>query len=195
VDAGFEEGYGACLLFVEHDLDEGDTRCIIDANMDEFPANATTVALTGTIAGDAMADPIDLAEFLDVDMAMTRRPEVFEGVRCMVSPQPLSSGVALERALERFGIPLVYMDDLNERIRLQTSFTLDQFSPVPWAKGVTIPTFLYQVRDDFYTRPDDIQAMYDNIPIADKKLYWIEGTKRRWDGYTYFQREPRQMLE
>jgi hypothetical protein len=29
--------------------------------------------------------------------------------------------------------------------------------------------------------------MYDNIPIKQKKLYWIEGTSRRWDGYTYFQ--------
>lgn len=127
--------------------------------------------------------------------AMTRRPEAFDGVRCMVAAQPLSSGVALRRALERFGIPDSYMDDLNERIRLQTSFTTNQFSPMPWAGSVMIPTFLYQVRDDLYTRPDDIQAMYDNIPIADKQLHWIEGTTRRWDGYTYFQREPQQMLE
>jgi hypothetical protein len=68
-------------------------------------------------------------------------------------------------------------------------------SPVPWAKHVRIPTFLYQVRRDVYTSPDDIQAMYDNIPIEKKKLFWIEGTTRRWDGYTYFQREPDQMLE
>lgn len=127
--------------------------------------------------------------------AMTRRPEVFEGVRCLVSPQPLSSGVALTRALERLGIPLSYLDDLNEHIRRQTSFTIDQFSPVPWAKSVQIPTFLYQVRDDLYTRPADVQAMYDNLPVAAKKLYWIEGTTRRWDGYTYFQREPHQVLE
>ncbi|WP_028003324.1 alpha/beta hydrolase family protein [Sinorhizobium meliloti] len=126
--------------------------------------------------------------------AMTRRPGVFDGVRCMVSPQPLSSGVALGRALERFGVPASYMEDLNDRVRLQTSFALDQFSPVPWAKSLMIPTFLYQVRDDLYTRPDDIQAMFDNIPIANKKLHWIEGTTRRWDGYTYFQREPEQML-
>jgi uncharacterized protein len=127
--------------------------------------------------------------------AMTRRPEVFKAVRCMVSPQPLSSGVALERALERLGIPRSFMADLNDRIRLQTSFTIDQFSPVPWAKNIKVPTFLYQVRDDLYTRPYDVQAMYDNIPIADKKLFWIEGTTRRWDGYAYFQREPKQMLE
>lgn len=127
--------------------------------------------------------------------AMTRRPKAFDGVRCMVSPQPLSSGVALERALERLGVPAGYMDDLNERIRLQTSFTIDQFSPVPWAKNVTIPTLLYQVRDDVYTRPEDIQAMYDNMPAADKELFWIEGTTRRWDGYTFFQRDPERVLQ
>lgn len=37
--------------------------------------------------------------------------------------------------------------------------------------------------------------MFDNIPVADKKLFWIEGTSRRWDGYTHFQREPEQILE
>jgi hypothetical protein len=66
---------------------------------------------------------------------------------------------------------------------------------VPWAKSVRIPTFLYQVRDDLYTRPGDVQAMYDNIPIREKKLHWIEGSTRRWDGYTFFQREPGQILE
>ena len=127
--------------------------------------------------------------------AMTHRPRAFDGVRCMVSPQPLSSGVAMERALERLGIPAAYISQLGEYVRLQTSFRLDEFSPVPWAKSVKLPTMLYQVRDDVYTRPDDIQAMFDNIPIADKKLFWIEGTTRRWDGYTYFQRHPEQILE
>lgn len=127
--------------------------------------------------------------------AMERCPAAFTGVRCVVSPQPLSSGVALERALERLGIPQSHFSDLNERIRLQTSFTIDQFSPVPWAKSVTVPTFLYQVRDDLYTRPSDIQAMFGNMPVAEKKLHWIDGTTRRWDGYTYFQREPRQVLD
>jgi hypothetical protein len=58
-----------------------------------------------------------------------------------------------------------------------------------------VPTFLYQVRDDSYTRPSDVQAMYDNIPVVQKKLFWIEGTTRRWDGYAYFQKNPREMLE
>ena len=126
--------------------------------------------------------------------AMTRRPDVFDGVRCMVAPQPLSPGVSLERALDRFGIPQRYLDDLDQRIQLITSFRLSELSPVPWAKNVTVPTFLYQVRDDVYTRPDDVQSMYDDLP-TEKDLLWIEGTTRRWDGYTYFQNNPAPMLE
>lgn len=125
--------------------------------------------------------------------AMVREPAAFEGVRCMVAPQPLSSGVALERALERLEIPAHYLADLDELIFRRTSFHVDEFTPVPWAKSVAVPTFLYQVRDDLYTRPDDIQAMYDNIPVA-KELFWIEGTSRRWDGYAYFQQHPERML-
>lgn len=55
----------------------------------------------------------------------------------------------------------------------------------PAAKSVTIPTFLYQVRDDLMTRPSDIQAMYDNIPVEDKKLLWIDGSTARRDGCLY----------
>lgn len=126
--------------------------------------------------------------------AMTRRPEMFEGVRCLVSPQPLSPGVALARALERLGIDADAMPALDQKIRLRTSYTIEQFSPVPWARNVRIPTFLYQVRDDVYTRPSDVQAMFDNIPVQDKKLSWIEGSTRRWDGYTHFQRQPQEVL-
>jgi pimeloyl-ACP methyl ester carboxylesterase len=126
--------------------------------------------------------------------AMTRRPEAFDGVRCMVAPQPLSAGVSLGRALERLGIPADHLPDLEERVRRITSFSLDELSPVPWARSVTVPTFLYQVRDDVYTVPDDVQAVFDNLATAEKELLWIEGTTRRWDGYTYFQRHPERML-
>ena len=51
-----------------------------------------------------------------------------------------------------------------------------------------MPTFIYQVHDDILTEPEDVQAMYDNIPVAEKKLQWIEGTKARWDGYLIFLR-------
>jgi hypothetical protein len=63
------------------------------------------------------------------------------------------------------------------------------------AGNVTIPTYLDQVRDDVLTEPGDVQAIFDNIPAADKQLHWIEGTKARWDGYLEFQRRPRPVLD
>jgi uncharacterized protein len=54
---------------------------------------------------------------------------------------------------------------------------------------------LYQVHDDILTEPEDVQTMYDNIPVAEKKLRCVEGTKARWDGYLEFQRRPGPMLE
>jgi predicted DNA-binding transcriptional regulator len=44
------------------------------------------------------------------------------------------------------------------------------------------------------TKPTDVQAMFDNVPISQKELLWIEGTTKRWDGYTYFAREPAKIL-
>ncbi|MEC4838398.1 MULTISPECIES: hypothetical protein [Mycobacteroides] len=45
------------------------------------------------------------------------------------------------------------------------------------------------------TYPSDVQAMHDNVAAADKKLFWIEGTTNRFDGYTYFNDHPELLLE
>ncbi|MCS7480427.1 alpha/beta hydrolase family protein [Umezawaea endophytica] len=125
--------------------------------------------------------------------AMARHPEHFDGVRCMVAAQPLSVGVLLRQTLERLGLT-DRIDDLDREVKAISSFELAEMSPVDAAKHVTVPTFLYQVRDDVLTRPTDVQAIFDNIP-AEKHLRWILGTTRRWDGYLHFQREPEQVLE
>jgi hypothetical protein len=51
------------------------------------------------------------------------------------------------------------------------------------------------VRDDVLTHPSDVQTMFDNIPVEDKKLQWLTGTTARWDGYLEFLRRPEPMLE
>ena len=38
------------------------------ADMDELPADAAAVALAGAVAGDAVADALEAAELLDVDV-------------------------------------------------------------------------------------------------------------------------------
>jgi hypothetical protein len=126
--------------------------------------------------------------------AMTRFPEAFDGVRCLVSPQPVTHRYIVQRRLALLGLG-DRLDDFDTLIRLNTSVGLKQRVPQEWAKHVHVPTFLYQVRHDSVTDPSDVQPMYENIPMADKKLQWIEGTTARWDGYLEFQRRPESMLE
>jgi pimeloyl-ACP methyl ester carboxylesterase len=126
--------------------------------------------------------------------AMTRWPAAFDGVRCLVSPQPVTPRVIVQRRLAVMGLS-DRLDDFDTLIRLRTSVGLDQRVPQEWARNVRVPTFLYQVRGDILTDPSDVQAMFDNIPVAEKKLQWIEGTTARWDGYLEFQRRPQPMLD
>ena len=126
--------------------------------------------------------------------AMTRFPEAFDGVRCLVSPQPVTPRYIVERRLALLGLG-DRLDDFDTLIRLNTSVGLEQRIPQEWAKNVRVPTFLSQVRRDSVTDPSDVQAMYDNVPVADKKLQWIEGTTARFEGYLEFQRRPQPMLD
>ncbi|HSS24928.1 MAG TPA: alpha/beta hydrolase, partial [Mycobacterium sp.] len=93
------------------------------------------------------------------------------------------------------GIPAEHIDDLEQRLLLRTSISFARRAPQQWARNVPVPTFLYQVHDDVLTEPSDVQTMFDNIPVNDKKLHWIRGTTRRWDGYLGFQRHPEPTLE
>ena len=128
-------------------------------------------------------------------VAMSRRPERFADVRCMVGVQPLAVRTIMERTLETAQIAPDGIDDLDRQLRLVTSFGLDDLSPVPAAADVEIPTFLYQVRDDAMLDSSVVQTIFDAIPTSEKKLHWIEGTTRRWDGYLFFQREPQISLD
>jgi pimeloyl-ACP methyl ester carboxylesterase len=127
--------------------------------------------------------------------AISRHPEHFKDVRCLVGVQPLSPRFFLERQLDLIGVPSDRIEELDQYIKLITSFDLQQLAPVQASKSVTLPTLVYQVHDDVMTKPIDVQTIFDNMPAKDKDLFWVQGTTRRWDGYTYFQREPRVALD
>jgi uncharacterized protein len=127
--------------------------------------------------------------------AMTQFPEAFVGVRCLVGPQPVTMKTIVQRRLAMAGVPAEHIDDLEQRLLLRTSIGFARRAPQQWARNVRVPTFLYQVHDDVLTEPSDVQTIFDNIPVNDKKLHWIRGTTRRWDGYLEFQRHPEPMLE
>lgn len=126
--------------------------------------------------------------------AMHHDPENFKGVRCWVAAQPLSVRAVMERGLEVAGLP-ERIDDLERECKLLGTPAFDDMSPIVWAKDVQTPTLIYQVHDDPMTKTSDVQAIYDSIPLTDKKLHWICGTTVRWDGYLEFQRRPQPMLE
>lgn len=131
--------------------------------------------------------------------AMTQFAEEFAGVRCLVAPQPVTTHVIVAHQLALAGVPADRVDDaiaeLDRRVVLRTSLGFADRDNREWAKNVSVPTLLYQVHDDVLTDPSDVQTMFDNIPVTDKKLHWIENTTARWDGYLEFQRRPRLMLD
>src|SRR3954466_2001820 len=67
-DRRLEEGDRALLFLVGEDLREGHAGGIVDADVDELPSDAPALALTGSITGDAMADPVEAAELFDIDV-------------------------------------------------------------------------------------------------------------------------------
>ena len=83
----------------------------------------------------------------------------------------------------------------SETYRELYGFRTNDSSPIEDAKSVLVPTLLVQVKDDSATFPTDVQAIFDSIPVKDKKLFWIEGTPWRFHGYTYFSEHPEQMIE
>lgn len=115
-------------------------------------------------------------------------------MRCLLSPQPVTPRVIIERRLGRMGLA-EHIDTFDLYVRLRTSVGIAERVRKEWAKSVTVPTYLYQVRGDVLTDPSDIQTIFDNIPVADKKLQWIDSTSARFDGYLEFQRRPDPMLE
>src|SRR3954466_379715 len=67
-DRRLEEGDRALLLLVREDRREGHPGGVVDADVDELPPDAPALALTGSIAGDAMADTVEAAELFDIDV-------------------------------------------------------------------------------------------------------------------------------
>ena len=127
--------------------------------------------------------------------AMTKDRHAFDGVRCLAGSQPVTMKIIMTRRLALFGIPADRIQDLEQRLILRTSTGFGPRAPQEWAKHVCVPTLLFQVHDDVLTDPSDVQTMFDNIPVTDKKLHWIRDTSARWDGYLEFQRRPDPALE
>jgi esterase/lipase len=128
--------------------------------------------------------------------AMEQKPEMFKDIKCLLCIAPLKGQTTIERQSEQMGI------DPSEAVQVFepiyngiTGLTVEDHNIIPKFKNVHIPTFFFQVRDDSNSRWTDVQEMFDNTPVEDKKIVFMEGTPLRFKGYNYFSEQPEEMVE
>ena len=116
--------------------------------------------------------------------AIHKHPEEFQDIKSMIAIQPLSANAFIDGAVKGAGIEKEAWEAAYERLTSRRTSDIDM---PKCAKSITFPTFLVQIRGDFTTKPYDMQAVYDNLPVEDKKLLWIEeGKVIRTEAYKYF---------
>lgn len=129
-------------------------------------------------------------------VALEKYPEVFKDVKALLLLQPISMRMFYTKALENMGIKdKEHIDAFDKEYKEITGYGMDATSPFERVKSITIPTLVIQVHDDVATEPSDVQKIYDNIAAKDKKLFWIEGTTRRFDGYNYLPENPELLID
>lgn len=127
--------------------------------------------------------------------AIMERPELFENVQCMVSPMVVSMGAIFDAFSALQGVQQ-YQELIDLELMKMGAFTAAEMTPHLWAHAVKMPTMIVQVLDDEWTRnPEDGQKTFDLLGTAEKELFWIEGTTKRFkDGYNWFGRQPERVL-
>ncbi len=125
--------------------------------------------------------------------AISRRPDLFENVLCMLSPLVVSMTALMGQSARLQGVG-DYLDRMDFEQKKLGGFTNAEMSPHLFAADVRIPTFIVQVRDDLWTTPEDGEKTYELLGANEKEFFWIEGTTRRFDGYNYFGRNPDRMI-
>lgn len=129
-------------------------------------------------------------------VAMDKNPEYFKDIKAMVALQPISLKYFIEKAAENQNLKVKEATEyFAESLRSANGFILEELSPTPYAKSVTVPTKMFQVRNDYRTNVADVQEIYDKLLSEEKELYWIEGTDERFEGYNFLARNPQHMLE
>ena len=127
-------------------------------------------------------------------VGMKKHPNEFAHVRALIAVQPISPKVFIEKAVENAGIE-GGLDMFRKAFHERTGLRLDETWPIEDARAVTVATLITQVQNDFRTKRSDVQQIFDLIAAKDKKLFWIEGTDERFQGYNHFNNQPELMLE
>lgn len=128
--------------------------------------------------------------------AMEKSPEHFADIKSIIAIAPLKGQTTIERQAERMGLdPAVAVPAFDGIYNGITGLNVPDHDIIQRANAITIPTFFLQVRDDMNSRWQDVQAIHDGAPVADKKIVYIEDTPWRFHAYTYFSEHPEEMID
>jgi pimeloyl-ACP methyl ester carboxylesterase len=128
--------------------------------------------------------------------AMEKAPEAFKDIKSIIAIAPLKGRTNTERSCEQMQIPVEEGVEAFDSIYSGlTGLHVSDHNIIPKAANVNIPIFYLQVRNDMNSRWTDAQEMYDLTPIEDKKIYYVEDTPWRFQGYNYFSDHPEAMIE
>jgi pimeloyl-ACP methyl ester carboxylesterase len=129
-------------------------------------------------------------------IAMSKRPDKFRNVKCLVAVQPISMEVFarsyLKKRFTTFGGRL-FFPSVKRFVNWQSRYRLENMSPASFVKDIEVPTLYVQTRNDPWTELSDIMGFYENTK-APKDFFWIEGLTHRFQGYQYFGDNPEKML-
>jgi alpha/beta superfamily hydrolase len=129
-------------------------------------------------------------------IAMSKKPESFRNVKCLVAVQPISMEVFVRTYLKRrftsFGGKLLF-PLVKKFVNWQSKYRLEDMSPASFVKDIKVPTMYVQTRNDQWTELSDIMSFYESTRST-KEFFWIEGLTHRFQGYQYFGDKPEKML-
>ena len=126
--------------------------------------------------------------------AIHRHPNLFKDIQCLMCPLAVSMEALMGTFATLQGVDQ-YMSEMDFLQKSFGGFTNAEMNPQLFAASVTQPVFMSQVKDDAWTdNPRDAERTFNLIASAEKELFWIEGTTRRFDGYNYFGNNPERML-
>ncbi|CAN3356439.1 hypothetical protein DICA4_C07932 [Diutina catenulata] len=127
-------------------------------------------------------------------IALSKFPDEFKHIKSMLTLQPVSADVLIEVQGETNNVEDA-KGKFQKRLTEVSGFSIDELTPVPYAKDIHVPVLLAQLKDDFLTKNKDVETIFESYSSKEKELYWINDGKWRFSGYRYFGEHPEKMLE
>jgi hypothetical protein len=126
--------------------------------------------------------------------AMDKHPDEFKDIKAYINVQPLTPEGFVTGVTRKF--EMEHDDNLEifgKQLEKKTGYSLDDVGTP--ANAVKIPTLTVQVYNDWRTTVESIEKIHQEIDTDDKKLLWIQDEDERLEGYNYFAKNPKEMID